>query len=108
MKGKKRVLMKSRSSSGAWSEHYLPAWLDLSSLREAREEFHRTLDRRRLGLCPRTSAFAWISRQRPEWLRRLGTGFEEILVSFALCLEDRAVRFKEEPPRTGSGIRVKA
>ena len=91
------VVMKSRSSSGAWQEHSLPAWIDYYSLVEARSKFQieQAQNKTKLGYCARTAATSWIGKNRPEWEKRLGTGFESLMVAYALCLDAKAIKLRK-------------
>lgn len=91
----KTVTMKARSSSGAWTDVTLPAWLTLDALKEARIQFQAYQEEKRaLGYVARTQATTWIRLNRSEWDRRL-TGFHSLMVAYALCLEETAIKFEE-------------
>lgn len=91
----KNVQMKARSSSGAWTDVTFPAWLKLADLRKARKEFQGYQDDKKgaLGYVPRSHAQTWLEKNRPEWVK--DAGFYSLMLSYALCLENRAVRFSE-------------
>lgn len=93
----KLITMKSRSSTGAWSEHSLPPWISMDALVDARRQFQAIQGEKskQLGYCARTSATSWLDRNKPEWGKRLGTGFDSLIVAYALCLEPKAVKFVE-------------
>jgi hypothetical protein len=91
------VAMTTRSSSGAWQEHSLPAWIGFAALVDARKRFQAEQDanKNKLGYCARTCATAWISKNLPEWEKRLGQGFDSLMVAYALCLDRRAIKLTE-------------
>jgi hypothetical protein len=90
----KTVIMKTRSTSGAWQEHSLPPWIDFNALVDARARFQveQAINKGKLGYCPRTCATSWIDKNLPEWAKRIGTGFDSLLLAYALCLDARAIK----------------
>lgn len=92
----KTITMKARSTSKAWTEVSLPAWISFAALVEARAAFQEHQEGRKasLGYCPRTEATSWLGKHRSEWAAKLGD-FDKLMVSYALCLERKAVRFEE-------------
>ena len=92
------VVGKFRSSSGAWTEYTFPIWVKLDGLDGllwARRACQLYLNEKReeLGFVPRTLADVWLQSERPEWVKRLGNDFDRIMMTYALCLEPRAVKF---------------
>lgn len=92
----KTVTMKARSSSGSWTDVSLPAWITFAALVEAREAFQKHQEGRKdvLGYCARTEATSWLDANRGAWAVKLGD-FDKLMVSYALCLEKKAVKFEE-------------
>ncbi len=94
----KTITMKARSTSGAWTDVSLPAWITRDALVEARNEFqaNQLVDAvQKLGYCPRTTAASWVRTYRPEWEKKFSNDFERLMVSYAICLERKAIKIME-------------
>lgn len=95
-KAMKTITMKAKRNTGLRTEISLPAWITMDALVEARSEFQRHQEGRKdhLGYCARTEATSWLDANRSAWATKLGD-FDKLMVSYALCLEKKAVKFEE-------------
>lgn len=94
---KKTLVMLAKSATKAWTTVHLPCWMEREDFADSRAAFHAYQKEHRgeLGYVPRTHAWTWIEKNRPEWAKRALQDFDKLMLTYALCLLPGSCRFEE-------------